>query len=177
MLAVTIDASDAGRVLTVFGEKLGDLTQPFTKIGELVFEDARGAIVSQGTVFGLAWGDMQPRTSIVATKLYGKGRDPRTLLQDTRGLLNSLTPGNPDNVLEAGPQEATYGSAYRSSRTGFAIAKYQQEGTSRTFDVLYRRRGVVEDAGYPGRPFLAFREQRRGDFEEILAAHVLGTAA
>lgn len=171
-LAIVIDASDVARALGALEANFSDLSEPFTKAGELVFEDARGVIISQGNLFGAGWGPMSPLTHVVATKLYGRGRDPRTLLYDTRGLLDSLQKDGPANIFEVQPLSAEFGSGYTSPRTGFAIAKYQQEGTTRTFRVL-QGAGFAEAAGYPGRKFLGWQESRRDQYAGIFAEHLM----
>lgn len=175
LIAVTIDAGDGAELLRVVGDRLGDLSEPFRKMGEAVLEDARGTILSQGALAGEAWAPMSPLTSVVAAKLYGRGRDPRTRLYDTRGLLDSLTPDGPGNILEVGPTSLEAGSDYRSERTGYAIAKYQQEGTGVTFHVL--QGSGYSAVGTPGRPFLGWREARLPEFEVLLAEHVIGAEA
>ena len=169
-IAIRIDKDAAEQVLTLFGENLGDLTKAFEKVGEVVLEDARGQIVSQGGVFGGGWAAMSPLTHVVAALLYGRGRDPRTLLMDTRGLLDSLQPHGPANIFETGPASASFGTEYVSSRTGFAVAKYQQQGTHRTFHVL-QNEGFSE-VGIPARVFLSFRDDP-AEYEAIFLAHLL----
>lgn len=173
-IAITVDASEVVLALQAIDRNLDDFSKPFAALGELVLSDGRGQIVSQGRVFGAGWGQMSPLTPVVATRLYGRGRDPNTLLQDERGLIDSLEPGGPANIFEIGKLDASFGSSYSSQRTGFAVAKYQQEGTARTYDVLGGgRRGLVEGAGYPPRPFLEFLPERSDEYLGLFAEHVL----
>lgn len=175
MLTITVDASEVQIALSAIDRNLDDFSEPFRDLGELVLSDARAQIVSQGRVIaGEPWADMSPLTNKVAATLYGRGRDPRTLEQDTRGLIDSLTPEGPSNVFEIQKLSAEFGSSYASTRTGFAIAKYQQEGTSRTYDVLgHGFRGLIEGAGYPGRPFLLFNPVRSDEYLGLFADHLL----
>lgn len=175
VIALTVDTAPATLVIEGMEGRLVDLSPALKKIGESVLEDARNQIVSQGALFGGGWAEMSPLTSVVATKLYKRGRDPRTLLQDTRGLLNSLTPGDTNNISEVTPASASFGSAYVSARTGWGIAAVQQQGSSRTFHVL--EGDGYSEPGIPPRPFLTWREEQAPVYEGILAEHVLGATA
>lgn len=176
MIAVTIEATAGQELLRVVGQNLGDMTVPFRTMGEAALEDARGQIISQGALMGGGWAGMSPLTNVVSVVLYQKGRDPRTLLYANRGLLNSLTPEGSQNILEAGPDSLKAGTGYTSSRTGFPIAKGQQEGTSRTYHVLGDK--GFSPTGIPARQILGWREARFTEFQVLLAEHVLkGRAA
>lgn len=175
MLAITIDASQVTLALAAIGRNVESFAPAFEQVGETVLEDARGQIVSQGNVLpGSPWAAMHPLTHVIATALYGRGRDDRTLLQDTRGLLSSFTKGNPANVFEVEPLEAAFGSAYVSTRTGFPIAKYQQDGTSKSFLVL-QGEGYLPP-GIPGRTILAFNPARAAEYDGIFAEHLMDGA-
>jgi hypothetical protein len=176
VIAVSIDAAGAELAVGLVSKRLADLSAPFTKIGQSVLEDARAQIVSQGRAFADgAWAPMSELTSIVSTRLYGAGRDPNTLLQATRGLLESLTPGGSANIFEVTPKTASFGSARVSDRNGFPVAAAQQQGTSRTFHVLQGR--GFSAVGIPARPFLSFRPEKVETYELLLAEHVLGADA
>lgn len=167
MISITIDASQVTEVATILGANLDDLAPAFKLLGESVLEDARSRIVAQGEG---EWPQMSPWTNIVAVALYEKGRDPRTLLQDTRGLIESLRPEGADNIFEVGPESAEFGSRYSSQRTGYGIARGQQLGSSRTFHVL--QGSGFSDTGTPPREFLMFPENRLDDYDRIFSDHV-----
>lgn len=175
MIAITIDATEVTVALGAIGKNLESFAPAFEKLGELVLEDARAEIVSQGHVLpGISWAGMHPLTHVIAAKLYGKGRDDRSLLQDTRGLIDSLAKDGPANVFEVAPLQASFGSAYVSPRTGFPIAKYQQEGTTRSYEVLDG--GGFAEGGIPARAFLNWNEARAAEYQEIFAEHLLDGA-
>lgn len=175
MIAYTIEASGPQEMLSVVGMRLGDLTKPITEVLTLGLEDARNEIAAQGVLFAGGWLAMSPMTPIVAMKLYGKSRSPGTLLHDTGGLLESLTPGGPENLFEPGPQAGQAGTSYVSPRSGFPVAVGQQQGTSRTFHVL---QGMgFSEPGIPPRPFLGWHEQKGDEYVEIFARSIIDEVA
>jgi hypothetical protein len=161
---------DAQQKLEILAERLGDFTKPITEMLSSALADAVVAIESQGSAFGETFAPMSELTPIVSTKLYGLGRSPGTLLQATSALVRSLVPGQPGNVFEVAEMEGRAGSSLRSARSGFAIAKGQQEGTSRTFHVL-QGQGFSEP-GIPPRRFLAWRETRFDEYRRFFATYI-----
>jgi hypothetical protein len=171
LIAYEIDASGPQEVLKVLGLRLDDCSEPIREILTLALQDSRQEIISQGELFGSGWAPMSPWTNQVSVALYGRGRDPRTLLYDSRGLLDALTPEQAGNVFEVGPKTGIAGADYRSKRTGFDIGKWQQNGTDRTFHVL-QGHGYSE-TGIPARPFLGWHESRADEYVGIFAQHIL----
>lgn len=166
MFAIIIRTEQGEGVLRIIGENLEDLSEPFTEIGKLALEDARQVIAIHG---GGSWAQMHELTPVIA-RIFGGERTPETLLEDTGGLVNSLIPFEASNIFEVGPMDASFGSQYTSPRTNFGIAKWQQEGTEKSFLVL-------QGAGYaPGgiaaREFLSWRGERLDEYDATLTRHV-----
>lgn len=173
-MLLEIDASEATDTLHILGFALGNLEEPMTRVLTMALEDSRREIVAQGALFGPGWPAMSPWTTMVAQELYGRTRDPMNLLDDSGGLLESLTPGGAGNILEVHGSpidawnEGEAGTAYE--RGGFPVAVAQQKGTSKTFRVLSG--GGFSPTGIPPRPFLGWHEQRLDEYAGVFARHI-----
>jgi hypothetical protein len=91
------------------------------------------------------------------------------MLREHGGLLASLEPGGPGNILEAGPDGGRAG-------TDYPIAVFQGAGTDRVFKVL--QGAGYKTPGIPARELVGWREDRIPEYEGIFMAHVFkGVAA
>jgi len=178
---ITVEISDGGiaTMLLGIGEDVGDMSEPSRKILEGGLSDAKLEVeASKGGLFGATWPAMSLFTAEPPAFLQRlgvmKARNPGTLLYDERSLANSLEPGGRGNILNVTADGGEAG-------TDNPNAVRQQEGTSRTFDVMrfFASHGKIRqfiEGGIPERPFLGWHEERFPDYDEIMVAHVLRRA-
>jgi len=174
-VAISIDASGPISALNLMGANLGDMTEPISQVLKSALSDAKLEVeAAKGGLFGAPWPPMSPFTANPPGILQRLGmmhpRAPGTLLYDEGTLAESLSPGAPGNILQAGPTEGQAG-------TNNPVGTLQQEGTSRVFDVLrfVQSRGKTRQyitPGIPARPFLGWHEERLPQYDEIFADRV-----
>lgn len=155
MLAITIEKNEIGPYLQVLAERASDWSQPITKVLESGLEDARAVISGGGSSFG--WAPTSPWT-LKVDEVLGRARQGQ--LQETGGLLNSL------RVFAVSPSEGEAG-------TDSPVARYQQEGTSRTFFLLQLPMREFGGYGIPPRPFLFQHEEKFPEYDAMFLDHLM----
>lgn len=175
LTTITVEKDEIGPYLQVMTSRAGDWSQPITRVLESGLEDARQTIQGGGPDFGWA------PTSLWTLKVdEAIGRARQGQLRETGGLLASF------RLFEVGPTEGSAGS-------DSPIAKFQQEGTDKTFFFLQwlRSIGAISPeerfaAGSPGtvsqffggrgiipRAFLFWREEKFDEYDRIFMDHLM----
>jgi hypothetical protein len=159
-ISVTIEKDDAGPYLRAVSDRAADFTEANRAVLESGMNDARETIRAGGPDFG--WAPHHPFTTVV-DRILGRARVGT--LQEKGALLGSI--GNVFNVT------ATEGEA----GSNLANAKFQQEGTDRTFFFLQFVRtgeGKWGGRGITPRPFMWWHEQRFPEYDAIYLNHLMG---